>query len=48
MMRGAEAAPNHLIDQSGRGRQVVPGWNDPTSSGRFSTLAAAPQVMHGR
>ena len=39
---------NQRMDQSGRGRRVVPCWHDRPSPGKFSIRAAAPQVMRGR
>ncbi len=40
--------PNKRMDQSWRGRRVVPGWHDRTVQGRFPERAAATLVMRGR
>jgi hypothetical protein len=48
-MRECRDVPsNKRMHQSGRGRRIVPGWHQQASPGRFSTRAAAPQVMRGR
>jgi hypothetical protein len=40
--------PNQRMHQPGHGRRLTPYWHGRSSHGRFSTRAAALQVMRGR